>query len=122
MSSPDAGLLPGGAALSTMRLTVEVSGGPVQDDALAAPYRGYIARLNTRRFDELHEFVHDELVHNDRELSRADYQAMLASHASAIPGLHYDVVSLLASDDEVAARIHFRCTPVQEWLGFTPPS
>ncbi len=92
----------------------------MQDDALAAQYRGYIAALNTQRFDGLQDFVHDHVVHNDRELSRAEYQAMLADHADAIPDLRYDVVSLLAGDDEVAARILFRCTPVREWAGFAP--
>ena len=92
----------------------------MQDDALAAHYRAYIAHLNTRRTGGLQDFVHDRLVHNGRDMSRSDYEDMLAATAAAIPDIRYDVGLLLARGDEVAARIDFHCTPAHEWMGLAP--
>jgi steroid delta-isomerase-like uncharacterized protein len=87
---------------------------------LEAVYRSYLAALNERRFDDLTEFVHDELTYNGSPLTRADYRDLLAADADAIPDLYYDARIVVASGDRVACRLLFECTPRRPFLGFTP--
>jgi steroid delta-isomerase-like uncharacterized protein len=87
---------------------------------LEVVYRAYLAALNERRFDDLAEFVHDELTYNGSPLTRAGYRDLLAADAGAIPDLHYDARIVVASGDRVACRLLFECTPRRPFLGFTP--
>jgi predicted ester cyclase len=75
-------------------------------------YRGYLACLNEKRFDDLAGFVHDPLSHNERTLSLAQFQDLLRRDAAEIPDLHYGVERLVVDGDQVACRIRFDCTPV----------
>jgi steroid delta-isomerase-like uncharacterized protein len=87
---------------------------------LEVVYRSYLAALNERRFDDLIEFVHDELTYNGSSLTRAGYRDLLAADADAIPDLHYDARIVVATGDRVACRLLFECTPQRPFLGFTP--
>lgn len=86
-------------------------------ESIEETYRGYIAALNDRRFDQLSRFVHDEVVRNDRSMSCEAYAAERAEEARAIPDLRYEVDLLVADGDHVAARLLFECTPTGEFLG-----
>jgi predicted ester cyclase len=90
------------------------------DNALEEHYRAYIAALNERRFDDLADFVHDELTYNDAPMTRRQYQDLIAGDVAAIPDLFYDIRTLVAAGDEVGCRLLFDCTPVREFLGFVP--
>lgn len=83
-------------------------------------YRAYLAALNERRFDDLAEFVHDELTYNDAPMTRRQYRGLLASDAEAIPDLFYDARMIVAAGDRVACRLLFNCAPRLPFLGFTP--
>jgi predicted ester cyclase len=74
-------------------------------------YRGYLACLNEKRFDDLAEFVHDPVVHNDRRLSVGAFADLLRRDAAEIPDLSYAVERLVVEGEEVACRIRFDCTP-----------
>jgi predicted ester cyclase len=87
---------------------------------LEATYRAYLAALNERRLDDLEHYVADELTYNGAPMTRAQYQALIAADVAAIPDLTYDAHLVVASEDEVACRIVFDCTPQREFLGFTP--
>jgi predicted ester cyclase len=87
---------------------------------LESVYRAYLAALNERRFDDLREFVHDELTYNGTPMTRADYRDLLAADAEAIPDLFYDARIVVASGDRVACRLLFECTPRRPFLGFVP--
>jgi steroid delta-isomerase-like uncharacterized protein len=87
---------------------------------LETTYREYLAALNERRLDDLDRFVHDELTYNGEPMTRADYRALLAGDVEAIPDLFFDAQIIVATDDRVACRLLFTCTPVREFLGFTP--
>jgi steroid delta-isomerase-like uncharacterized protein len=87
---------------------------------LEVVYRSYLAALNERRFDDLIEFVHDELTYNGSPLTRAGYRDLLAADADGIPDLHYDARIVVATGDRVACRLLFECTPQRPFLGFTP--
>lgn len=78
-------------------------------------YRRYIDALNART--GLEEFVNEELTYNGRALSRLDYEAMITGNFAAIPDLFFRIELLAATDDLVAARLFFDCTPTGEFLG-----
>jgi predicted ester cyclase len=87
---------------------------------LATRYRAYLAALNERRLDDLGDLVQDELTYNGEPRTRQQYRDMIAADIAAIPDLFFDAEIIVADDDRVACRIAFRCTPVGEFLGFTP--
>jgi predicted ester cyclase len=85
-------------------------------EQLEQVYRRYIDALNDRRFGDLHEFVHDQLVYNGRSVTRQQYAAMLAEDVRAIPDLHYDIELLVVDDRHVACRLWFDCSPQAQFL------
>jgi steroid delta-isomerase-like uncharacterized protein len=90
------------------------------DDELADHYRAYLTALNERRFDDLGDFVHDELTYNDKPITRRRYADMIAGDAAAIPDLFFDAQLVVAAAGRVACRIVFDCVPQHDFLGFTP--
>lgn len=74
-------------------------------------YRGYLACLNDRRFDDLARFVHDPVVHNDRRIGVDAFKDMLRRDAAEIPDLRYEIERLVIEGDQLACRIRFDCTP-----------
>jgi predicted ester cyclase len=87
---------------------------------LESVYRSYLAALNERRLDDLPGFVHDELTYNGAPMSRVQYRDLLATDIEAVPDLFYDAQIVVATDDRVACRLFFSCTPQRDFLGFTP--
>ena len=80
-------------------------------------YRGYIAALNGRRFNDLDRFVHDRLTYNGELWTRDRYKALLVDDLQIIPDLHYEIQLLVVRSDHVACRLWFDCTPQQVFLG-----
>lgn len=83
-------------------------------------YRGYLACLNARRWDELGRFVADDVVHNGKRLGLAGYRSMLEADVHAVPDLRYVPETVLADEHTLACRLVFDCTPQREFLGFAP--
>ena len=90
-------------------------------ESLERIYRGYLGTLNERRFGDLGQFVHDVVVRNGQTLTVQQYAQFIADDVAAIPDLEYVIDQLVASNDTVAARLWFDCTPVREFLGVPPP-
>ena len=84
-------------------------------------YLAYLDALNERRFDDLVDFVADDLTYNDRPMTRRDYQQARAGEAVAIPDLRFEIGLLVVEGNRVACRLDFDCTPVGPFLGFEPP-
>lgn len=84
---------------------------------LAQHYRDYLAVLDARRLDDLDRFVAEELLHDDRPLTRAGYRALLEEDVRLIPDLRYDLQELVVQGTDVAARLWFDCTPVADFRG-----
>jgi steroid delta-isomerase-like uncharacterized protein len=80
-------------------------------------YRAYLTCLNERRFDDLPDFAHDPVVHNNRTLGIGDFQALLKRDATEIPDLHYAIEGLVVQGNQVACRIRFDCTPAEDFRG-----
>ena len=83
-------------------------------------YRAYLDALNERRLGDLGEFVHDQLVYNDRPISRQQYAQLIAEDVRNIPDLHFTIDLCVAADDVVACRLWFDCTPAHEFAGIPP--
>ena len=80
-------------------------------------YLKYIDCLNSRKLDDLAEFVNDKLTYNKKPITLKDYQDMLTDNISDIPDLYFDVNLLVADEDMIACRLNFNCTPVKEFMG-----
>lgn len=80
-------------------------------------YRDYIHTLNERRFEDLNQFVHAQLVYNDAAITREQYVAMLVDDVRAIPDLRYGIDLLVVNKDLVSARLWFDCSPQGSFLG-----
>jgi predicted ester cyclase len=92
----------------------------VAHDALTAVYHGYLQCLNERRWDDLGEFVCEDVSHNDNRFGLAGYRAMLEADVRAIPDLRFTADLVVAAEDLLACRLVFRCTPRLPFLGFAP--
>lgn len=93
---------------------------PVTTENLADTYQRYLHCLNERRWDDLGDFVADELSYNSTPMTLGDYRAARQAEARAIPDLQFTAELVVADDDTVAARLFFRCTPTEPFLGFEP--
>ncbi|KAE9407275.1 SnoaL-domain-containing protein [Gymnopus androsaceus JB14] len=92
----------------------------MDSSALEAHYRRYISYLNDRKTHDLGDFAHEQLTYNGKSMTRVDYQNYIAESIASIPDLYFDVQHLLVSDNQVASRIKFDCTPVKEFRGYSP--
>src|SRR5271156_4446948 len=85
--------------------------------ALVDFYRGYIACLNGRDWDNLKQFVSDDARHNGRPFGLAGYRAMLERDFSEIPDLRFNIELMVCEAPYVASRLRFDCSPKGLFLG-----
>jgi predicted ester cyclase len=79
--------------------------------------RAYIDCLNRRDWEELGQYVDDEVEHNGRLLHLSGYRDMLVKDFEDIPDLRFNVQLLACSPPLVAARLAFKCSPKGKFLG-----
>jgi predicted ester cyclase len=85
--------------------------------SLSDLYRAYIDCLNRRDWEELGQYVDEEVEHNGRPLGLSGYRDMLVSDIEDIPDLRFNVQLLACSPPLVAARLAFKCSPKGKFLG-----
>jgi predicted ester cyclase len=90
------------------------------EGGLLTIYRDYLRCLNARQWDDLGQFVSDEVIYNGVRLRLSGYRAMLESDTGATPDLQFVPEILIADDQVVSCRLFFQCTPQQTFLGFEP--
>jgi predicted ester cyclase len=83
-------------------------------------YGRYIAALNAREFDRMHEFIHEQVTLNGAPGSRADVIAVQKEEAGAVPDLHWELQNLIIDGDRIGAQLTNTGTPTKEWLGTSP--
>jgi predicted ester cyclase len=76
-----------------------------EHDQLADFYRRYIARCNAHRFDELGEFVDDDVRVNDAPCGLGQYGAGLRDVVEAFPDFHWDLRHLLVDGNWLCAHL-----------------
>ena len=84
---------------------------------LSQAYRGYIACLNAQDWDNLGQFLRDDVRYHGEIVGIAGYRAMLEADFRAIPDLVFTIDLLVSEAPHVAARLKFDCTPVGELFG-----
>ncbi|WP_298805404.1 ester cyclase [uncultured Pseudokineococcus sp.] len=89
----------------------------MDERGLRAAYERYLACLNGRELDRLHEHVGEDVQHNGRRLGLPGYRRMLEGDFARIPDLTFGLDLLVAERDRVAARLVFDCTPGGELFG-----
>jgi predicted ester cyclase len=80
-------------------------------------YRDYLACLNDQAWDQLANFVHDLVCHNQNEIGLAGYRSMLEKNYRDIPDLHFNAQLIVATSTHVACRLHFDCSPIEKFMG-----
>jgi predicted ester cyclase len=88
--------------------------------ALKTVYGHYLDCLNERRWDNLDEFVCDDVYYNEQQIGLSGYRSMLQRDTETIPDLRFTADILVADDHTVACRLLFECTPERELLGHAP--
>ena len=84
---------------------------------LSDVYRGYIACLNEQDWPKLDQFVHDEAIHNGRQVGLSGYREMLEKDFREIPDLYFNIQMLMFDPPYIASRLGFDCTPKGTFLG-----
>ncbi|WP_232828961.1 ester cyclase [Kribbella monticola] len=67
-------------------------------------YRRYMERCNAHRFDELGEFVHQDVRINDEPAGLEQYAAGLRAMVEPFVDYRWQVLDLLADGDRLASR------------------
>ncbi len=80
-------------------------------------YRGYIACLNKQDWPKLGQFVHDDVIHNNRRVGLSGYLEMLERDFEEIPDLYFGIQLLMSDPPYIASRLEFDCTPKATFLG-----
>lgn len=78
---------------------------------LADIYRRYIACLNRQDWQNLGQFVHEDVHYNGKRIGLSGYREMLEGDFRAIPDLYFDIRLLISEPPLVASRLRFDCTP-----------
>jgi predicted ester cyclase len=81
-------------------------------------YHDYLACLNRQAWDELHQFINDQVRYNHQEIGLAGYRTMLQQNFRDIPDLYFQPELLVANDSIVACRLAFNCTPIEILCSF----
>jgi predicted ester cyclase len=87
------------------------------NDGLERTYRAYLNALNERRFNDLAQFVHDQVTRNGEVMTCSQYAQFIAGDVEAIPDLHYVIDQLVVGESSIAARLWFDCTPIRSLAG-----
>lgn len=87
---------------------------------LHAFFNRYIDVLNARKFQQLRDFMHDDLIVNGQLRTRDQMIEILEGHIDAVPDLVWRPRDVAIDRDQVAARFLNSGTPVKEWLGAKP--
>jgi predicted ester cyclase len=80
-------------------------------------YRDYLDCLNRQAWNELGEYVDDEVRHNGRLLRLSGYREMLVKDFADIPDLQFVIELLVCEPPRLAARLAFDCRPKGDFLG-----
>lgn len=80
-------------------------------------YRAYIGCLNRQDWDDLGQYVADDVKHNGRPFGLSGYRSMLIKDFEDIPDLHFVIDRLACDSPLIAARLMFNCSPKGDFLG-----
>ncbi|MER5173012.1 ester cyclase [Thioclava sp. GXIMD2076] len=86
-------------------------------EEIMVAYRAYIACLNGRDWQDLHQFVGKDVIYNGTRIGLEGYAGMLAADVRAIPDLQFTIAALVCDPPVIAVRLAFDCSPVGDLFG-----
>jgi predicted ester cyclase len=89
----------------------------LDSSSLSDLYRAYIDCLNRQDWDQLGQYVDDDVEYNGRRLKLSGYRGMLVKDFQDIPDLRFNIQLLACSPPLVGARLGFQCSPKGKFLG-----
>ncbi|MES5100100.1 ester cyclase [Agrobacterium sp. BA1120] len=89
----------------------------MNDHQLREIYLAYLGCLNRQAWDELGNFVDDQVEHNGRPIGLDGYRDMLVKDFRDIPDLSFQAELLVCEPAKIAARLNFDCSPVGDFMG-----
>jgi predicted ester cyclase len=93
--------------------------GPERADVVAL-YERYLSRCNEHRFDELGEFVSEQVTGSGPVDGRAGYIEGVKAVCTAFPDYHWDLQELVVEDGTIAARLIGQGTHTGAFSGIAP--
>jgi predicted ester cyclase len=87
---------------------------------LVALYEGYLACCNAHRFEQLGEFVSDEVGGSGADDGLAAYIDRCQAVTAAFPDYHWELQDLVVEGDTIAARLIGRGTHTGPFDGIVP--
>ena len=87
---------------------------------LAARYERYLACCNERRFDQLGEFVSEQVSGSAPADGLAAYIDGVKAVCTAFPDYHWELQELVVDKDTIAARLIGRGTHTRPFGGIAP--
>ncbi|MDW5326936.1 ester cyclase [Plantactinospora sp. KLBMP9567] len=86
------------------------------DNGLRSWYLRYIRQFNARKFNDMNEFINDQVLLNGEPGTGDGVIAVQKRDIDAVPDLHWEVKELLFDRDRIAVRAIDTRTPLKEWL------
>lgn len=83
-------------------------------------YGRYVDAINEHRWDQIGEFMADEIVAHGVTVTREQGVAAFASITDAMPDYQVELKHLTISGDTIGSHAITRGTPLKEWLGVAP--
>ncbi|KAF4969111.1 hypothetical protein FZEAL_10287 [Fusarium zealandicum] len=86
-------------------------------------YHDYIKSINNKTMEaHFHKFCQPTVMHNDREMTTADYISLIGESQECIRDLNFKVQDILVDNQsgQVAARLEFTGVPVAKWANAEP--
>ena len=84
---------------------------------LSDTYRGYIDCLNRQDWQNLGNFVGNDVSYNSKIIGFEGYRTMLERDFREIPDLAFNIDLLISDPPYIASRLNFEVTPTREFLG-----
>lgn len=87
---------------------------------LTARYEQYLACCNERRFDQLGEFVDEQVSGSGSVDGRTAYVERVRAVSTGFPDYHWDLQELIVEENTIAARLIGRGTHTGSFDGIAP--
>jgi len=86
-------------------------------ETLRRVHGDYLHCLNRQAWDELGQFVDENVRHDERPFGLAGYRNMLLDDFKTVPDLHFQATKIVCEPPLLMARLEFRASPIGSFVG-----